>query len=66
MSTNKDLLLDYVLVPWFRLIGSLLIDRQQADWKGPMDGSTLGEQRVSSKDRKITGGKLNAKENSSF
>ena len=49
MSTNKNLSTqDYVLVPWFQLV--IRDSKQIADWKGPVDGSTLGEQRVSSKD----------------
>ena len=36
------------MVPWFQLI--IIDSKQIADWKGPVDGSTLGEQRVSSKD----------------
>ena len=49
MSTNKDLitgLCSGTLVSTYRFTSN----RQQADWKGPVDGSTLGEQRVSSKD----------------
>ena len=49
MSTNKDLitgLCSGTVVSTYRFTSN----RQQADWKNPVDGSTLGEQRVYSKD----------------
>ena len=49
MSTNKDLitgLCSGTLVSTYRFTSN----GQQADWKDPVDGSTLGEQTVSSKD----------------
>ena len=65
MSTNKDLitgLCSGTQVSTYRFTSN----RQQAHWKGPMDGSTLGSRQYLQRPVSITGGKLNAKENSSL
>ena len=48
MSTNKNLITGLCSGTRFQLI--IIDSKQIADWKGPVDGSKLGEQRVSSKD----------------